>query len=112
MFARVTTYELQEGRASESIEQFRPAIDRVRELDGFVDAFFLVERDGLHAISMTLWESLETMERSGVAAASARTEAASDAGAEVTSTYEFEVGIHAGTQVVAEELLLEGRGLA
>jgi hypothetical protein len=58
---------------------------------------------------MTLWESLETIERSQVAAASARTEAASDAGAEVTSTYELEVGIHAGTQDVSEELHLGGR---
>jgi heme-degrading monooxygenase HmoA len=112
MFARVTTYELQEGRASESVEQFQPAIDRVRDLDGFVDAFFLFERDGRHAISMTLWESLETMERSRVAASSARTEAAGDAGAEVTSTYELEVGIRAAADDAAAEVLLGGLGLA
>ena len=109
MFARVTTYELEDGRASESIDLFRPAIDRVRDLDGFVDAFFLVEQDGRHAISMTLWETLETMERSRVAAASARTEAASDAGAEARSTYELEVGIRAGT---GAELLLGGQSSA
>jgi len=28
MFARVTTYELAEGRASESIDAFQPAIDQ------------------------------------------------------------------------------------
>ena len=112
MFARVTTYELEEGRASESIDVFRPAIDRVRDLDGFVEAFFLVERDGRRAISMTLWETLETMERSRVAASSARMEAASQAEAEVTSTYELEVGIHASAGDPAEELLLGGRGLA
>ena len=112
MFARVTTYELEVGRASESIDLFQPAIDRVRDLDGFVDAFFLVERDGRHAISMTLWETLETMERSRVAASSARTEAASDAGAEVTSTYELEVGIRAGSADSGAALLLGGRGLA
>ena len=78
MFARVTTYELEEGRASESIDAFQPAIDHVRELDGLVDAYFLVERDGRHAITMTLWETLDAMERSRVAASSARTEAASD----------------------------------
>ena len=38
MFARVTTYELEVDRASESIDAFPPAIDRVRDLDGFVDA--------------------------------------------------------------------------
>ena len=112
MFARVTTYELEEGRASESIDAFRPAIDHVRELDGLVDAFFLVERDGRHAITMTLWETLDAMERSRVAASNARTEAASDVEAEITSTYELEVGIHAGDADAEEGLLLRGRGPA
>ncbi len=112
MFARVTTYELEEGRASESIDAFQPAIDHVRELDGLVDAFFLVERDGRHAITMTLWETLDAMERSRVAASNARTEAASDVEAEITSTYELEVGIHAGGADAEEGLLLRGRGPA
>jgi heme-degrading monooxygenase HmoA len=99
MFARVTTYELAEGRASESIAVFEPAVERIRELDGFVDGWFLVERDGLHAVTMTLWESLDTMERSRVTAARTRTEAAHQVGAEVTSTYELEVGIHVGGAV-------------
>jgi heme-degrading monooxygenase HmoA len=96
MFARVTTYELEEGRASESIDAFQPAIDSVRELEGLVDAYFMVERDGRRAMTMTLWESLDAMERSRVSASSARTEAANRVGAEVTSTYELEVGILAG----------------
>jgi heme-degrading monooxygenase HmoA len=99
MFARVTTYELAEGRASESIAAFAPAIDHVRTLDGLVDAYFLVERDGRHAITLTLWETLDAMERSRVAAATARTDAAHAVGADVTSTYELEVGIHAGASV-------------
>ena len=96
MFARVTTYELAEGRASESITAFEPAMEHVRTLDGLVDAYFLVERDGRRAVTMTLWESLDAMERSRVAASSARSEAATEAGAAVTSTYELEVGIHLG----------------
>jgi len=109
VFARVTTYELAQGRASEAIDAFQPAIDHVRELDGLVDALFLVERDGRHALTMTLWETLEAMERSRVAASSARTVAASEVAAEVTSTYEFEVGIRAA---VVGEVLLGGRGPA
>jgi heme-degrading monooxygenase HmoA len=100
MFARVTTYELAEGRASESITAFEPAIDRVRALDGLVDAYFLVERDGRHAITMTVWESLDAMERSRVSASNMRSEAAADAGAAVTSTYELEVGIHVGNSML------------
>jgi heme-degrading monooxygenase HmoA len=99
MFARVTTYELAEGRASESIEAFEPAIDQMRALDGLVEAYFLVERDGLHAVTLTLWETLDAMERSRVAASTARSEAANAVGADVLSTYELEVGIHTGSSV-------------
>ena len=68
MFARVSTYELEQGRASEAMAAFEPAIEGIRQLDGFVDGFFLVERDGLTAMTVTLWESLDTMERSRIAA--------------------------------------------
>jgi heme-degrading monooxygenase HmoA len=104
MFARVTTYELAEGRASESIAAFEPAIDQIRTVDGLVDAYFLVERDGLHAVSLTLWETLDAMERSRVAASTARNEAANAVGADVISTYELEVGIHAGRSAHGEAL--------
>ena len=97
MFARVTTYELEAGRASESIDAFAPAIDRIRSLEGLVDAYFLVERDGVRAVSLTVWESVEAMERGRMAATRARNEAAESAGADVTSTYEYEVGVHSAT---------------
>ena len=97
MFARVTTYELAEGRASEAVAVFEPAVGRLKELDGFLDGYFLVERDGLHAITMTLWESVDTMERSRVTASRVRADAAHEVDAAVTSTYELEVGVHLGT---------------
>jgi heme-degrading monooxygenase HmoA len=106
MFARVSTYELEEGRASEAMSAFAPAIEDIRRLDGFVDGFFLVERDGLHAVTVTLWESLDAMERSRIAAARARSEAARTAGAIVTSSYEYEAGLRAG--VTTDELSRTG----
>jgi heme-degrading monooxygenase HmoA len=111
VFARITTYELEDGRASESIDVFEPAIDHIRALDGLIDAYFLVERDGRRAVTMTLWESLDTMERSRVTASSARTEAARAAGAEVTSTVELEVAIRGGG-AAAETAALAGTRLA
>lgn len=33
MFARVTTYELSLGNGPEAIESFKPAIERIRELE-------------------------------------------------------------------------------
>jgi heme-degrading monooxygenase HmoA len=110
MFARIATYELAEGRASESIAAFQPAIERIRTLDGLVEAYFFVERDGQHAVSLTLWDTLDAMERSSVAAAAARTDAAHDAGAVVTSAHELEVGIHSGGS--AAESMLDRAGRA
>lgn len=94
MFARLTTYEL-EGPASDSITAFEPAIERIRTLDGLVDAYYLVERDGRRALTLTVWDSVEAMERSRVAASTARTDAAREAGADISSTCEYEIGIHA-----------------
>jgi heme-degrading monooxygenase HmoA len=94
MFARVSTYELDQGRASEATTSFAPAMDGMRDLDGFVDGIVLVERDGLHAMTLTLWESVDAMERSRIAATRLRTEAAHEAGATVVSSYEYEVGLH------------------
>lgn len=96
MFARVSTYELDEGRASEAVTAFEPAIEGIRHIEGFVDGFFLAERDGLHAVTITLWESLDAMERSRIATTRVRNEAAQEAGATVTSSYEYEVGLHTG----------------
>ena len=96
MFARVSTYELEQGRASEAMTAFEPAIDGIRQLDGFVEGFFLVERDGLSAMTVTLWESFDAMERSRIAASRVRSDAANEAGAAVTSSYEYEVGLHTG----------------
>ena len=106
MFARVTTYELGDGPAAEAIEAFEPAIEAVRDLDGFVDAFFFVERDGRHALTITLWKNVDTMERGRIVASRARTDAAREAGADVLSTYELEVALRAGV-TPAETALLE-----
>ncbi len=96
MFARVSTYELGEGRASEAASAFEPAIEGIRDLEGFVDGFFLVERDGQHAMTITLWESLDAMERSRIATTRVRNEAAHQVGATVTASYEYEVGHRTG----------------
>ena len=109
MFARVTTYELEADRASEAVDAFAPAIESIKALDGLVDAYFLVECGGDRALSMTIWESHDAMERSRVAASRARIEAAGAVDVEVLSTYEFEVGIH-GDGAVQEQAGALGRG--
>ncbi len=49
MFARVSTYELEQGRASEALEAFEPAIESIRGLDGFVDS--LAEGEGAYILT-------------------------------------------------------------
>ena len=107
MFARVTTYELEADRAADAVDAFAPAIENIRALDGLVDAYFLVE---CRALSMTIWESQDAMERSRVAASRARIEAAGAVDVEVLSTYEFEVGIHGDGSAVQEQAGALGRG--
>ena len=109
MFARVTTYELEADRATEAVDAFAPAIESIKALDGLVDAYFLVECGGDRALSMTIWESQDAMERSRVAASRARIEAAGAVDVEVLSTYEFAVGIHGDGSAVQEQEAL-GRG--
>jgi len=100
MYARVSTYELEPAPGVDATESFSSAIERIRGLDGLVEAFFLLELDGRRAVTMTLWESVHAMERSRVAASRARTDAAHEAGATVVSTCEYEVGAHAGAAVL------------
>ena len=64
MFARVSIYEVEEGRASEALAAFSPAIDRLRDLEGFVDGYFLVENDGIQGLPPSFWESLAARARS------------------------------------------------
>ena len=91
MYARVTTYELDE-QAGDATAAFETAIERIRALPGLVDASFLVEREhGARALTITTWETLAAMEASRVAATRARSDAAREVSAEVTTTCEYAV---------------------
>jgi hypothetical protein len=90
VYARVTIYELN-LQSDDAAASFERAIERIRSLRGLVDASFLVEREGGRALTITTWESLDAMEASRVAASRARSDAARECGAEVTSTCEYAV---------------------
>ena len=100
MYGRVSTYELAPERSSEATAAFTSAIERIRELDGLVDAYFLVDRDSLRAVTITFWDTVDTMERSRVAASRARSDAAHAIDATVVSTCEYEVGAHVGAELL------------
>jgi heme-degrading monooxygenase HmoA len=56
--ARVSMYE---GDLDAFVDGFDRQTDLVRQLDGFVRAYLLVDRDAGRAIVVALWESEETL---------------------------------------------------
>jgi hypothetical protein len=92
--ARVSTYDLSAEKLEEGVRGFSEAIDRIRSLEGFHEAFLLVDRENAQAITITLWEDVRAMEASRVPASRARSEAARAADGEIKSTCEYEITVH------------------
>jgi heme-degrading monooxygenase HmoA len=59
MHARVSRYH---GDVTALRAGFEAIHSELQQLDGFVQAYFLVDEDRGHAISMTMWESEDAME--------------------------------------------------
>jgi heme-degrading monooxygenase HmoA len=102
MFARVSRYELPADRAQEAAGAFREAIEQIRTLQGLERAVLLLTRDGSRAMTVTFWDSENSMEVTRMAATRARGAAANAVGGEVISTEEFEVALDATGQQAAE----------
>lgn len=93
MLARVSIYELAEGREDEAAERFGEAFAQIADLSGLVEAFFLVSREGNRAIGVTLWTDAQQMAASRVTGSRLRTEAARAVDAAVLSVDEFDVAV-------------------
>ena len=91
MHARISTYDLALDKLEEGIRGFREAAERISALDGLHEVLFLVDRENGQAVTITLWDSSDTMSSSRVAASRARSDAARAADGEVKSTCEYEV---------------------
>ena len=96
MFARVSTYELPQGRDAEVVDAFRAAIADIEGLSGLLDAYMLISEDGASAVTVTLWDTHDTMAASRVRASRARGAAAEAAGIAVQSTIEYRVAVQSG----------------
>ena len=90
MHARVSTYG---GASDDLVAGFDRASGPVQEIDGFVAAYFLVDRNGNKALSMTLWETEEALEASVERANQLRSEAAGDVPIESINHYEVAVQV-------------------
>jgi heme-degrading monooxygenase HmoA len=93
MFARVARYRYPEDRGDEAVEAFRTASAGLRELEGNVGGYFLVDRDNSTALTVTFWESRGAMEASEVGASRLRSEAINAVEGEVQAVDRCEVAL-------------------
>ena len=90
MLARLSTYEIAEGRCLEAVATFREALDRLEECSGLIDAYFLTTRDGGRGIALTVWESAEAMDGGRVHEGGVRGEAAEGVEASLVGVDEYD----------------------
>jgi heme-degrading monooxygenase HmoA len=93
MHARVSTYE---GEADELVKGFDSVTVALEEVDGFSQAYFLVDRAGGRGMSITLWESEDALNASVERANQMREEATGKAGASIESVDHYEVALTVG----------------
>jgi heme-degrading monooxygenase HmoA len=94
MFARVSTY-----RAADTdrlLKGFESVTAPLEEMDGFSQAFFLVDRDSGKAISITVWESEEALTASAARADELRKQGSDAGGGAIESVEHYEIGLTVG----------------
>jgi heme-degrading monooxygenase HmoA len=94
MFARVSTYRIED--ADKLRDGFDRAAGPLEDVEGFDGAYFLLDRDGGKAISITLWDDEATLKRSIEKANQLRQDAVSGGGGSIESVDHYEVALTAG----------------
>ena len=93
MYARLSTYEAGSGDIDQLVEAFG-GDDRLTQMPGILDAFLLVNRSSGKAVTVTLWDSEESIAASAGGATQLRQEATGAAGARIESVETYEVALH------------------
>ena len=88
MYARVSRYK---GDVAELRAGFEAIHDELETLDGFVQAYFLVDEEDGRAVSVTMWESVEAMRATEQRAHDMRTRATRPVDVTIESVGHFEV---------------------
>ncbi|HEX4719908.1 MAG TPA: antibiotic biosynthesis monooxygenase [Thermoleophilaceae bacterium] len=94
MFARVSTYEIPANRLADAARKFQGAVEEIQEIDGFREAYVLVDSEDGRALTMTVWDSRYAVETSRDAASRLRRTAARDSDGSIVSVVEYEVAAH------------------
>jgi heme-degrading monooxygenase HmoA len=93
MHARVSTYG---GDADRLVEGFRSVTEQLEQMDGFSHAYFLFDRGGGKAMSITIWDSEEALNASVSKADELRQQGTQTGGGSIESVEHYEIGLTAG----------------
>jgi heme-degrading monooxygenase HmoA len=96
MWARVARYEVESERLDAAVEGFENAAEALAGLKGTRGGFLLVDRDDGAVLTVTLWESYDSLCASEVAAAGLRRQAMEQAQGTVAAVHLYEVAAEFG----------------
>jgi heme-degrading monooxygenase HmoA len=75
MFARVSRYQIPEGRLGEVFSAFREPVDQLGEMEGHKGGFLLIDRENSTALTLTFWETEAALKASEMATSRMRSDA-------------------------------------
>jgi heme-degrading monooxygenase HmoA len=91
MFARVSKYQAADVQAL--LDGFNSSTEALEKIDGFLHAYFLVDRDGGKGMSITFWDSQKALVASAEEGERLRRQASEAGGATIDSVEEYETGL-------------------
>jgi heme-degrading monooxygenase HmoA len=91
MWARVSTYRFPSDNVESVIQSFNQALDELAEQPGLERTEVLVDRSSGKALTITVWDSEETLRSSVETADRLRRDAAEAAGASIVDVSHYEV---------------------
>jgi heme-degrading monooxygenase HmoA len=94
MFARVSRYRTDED-TGRLLEGFQGTIGELQLVEGFSHAYFMVDKETGHAVSITVWESEGAMTASAGSAEERRQQRSDVGHASVESVDHYEIGLMA-----------------
>jgi heme-degrading monooxygenase HmoA len=95
MFARVSTYRAAD--ADKLLEGFRGVTQALEQIDGFSHAYFMVDRAGGKAMSITIWDTEDALTASVAKADELRKQGSETGGGQIESVEQYEIGLTVGS---------------
>ena len=91
MYARVSTYEVPADAGDQAIRGFEE--QPIENEEGFGAGYLLIDRESGKALSITMWESKEALERSAERANQMRSQVMQGASGQTTDVTNYEVAV-------------------